>query len=905
MILRSITLSNWRCYLNPVPIGPFHEGLNIIHGPNATGKSTLFEALQCAILNSHRVTGKDIDACRPWGRSLPPTVTIEFTNDGIDYRVTKQFLIEPSSTLERKENGRYTRLHIGADADIAVREILTRSAPGRGLARYDNWGIAQVLWAPQGRLELKGLSGDVLENIRASLGTQVSETAGNAIERRIDEKYYEIFTAKGNLKTGRDAPELISLKEEAHEVEEIRNDALAVFERFNDVSRRVEDLRARRSQARYDAEGYTETLKHCREQAEIYKGLTTEKRRREEEVKAEEALYNELKLRIDQINAARRELLKGKESIQKFEAVLPLEKKEAALRLKEEAKAKSSKENIRKEREKIKEARRLADEARQFIENKNTLTSLKDRRKAIADAQDELASRKKERAQFLSPDANTLKEIRREVAAREEARLTIDASLITLEVVPENNISIEVIEAEHVGAIEAKEGSPIQIKGSPEVVAELRGIARLRASGPTGSTEEFRKLYDESDSRIIQLTKPFGTDDLQALEHLAEKGDDLDQKVAEAKTHLDTLLGKETLEDIDKEIVRLETLQATLVSEHSAWEKSPPNPANLAQKAEERSLKFTTDIDAAESAHEKALAALSAIREQIARTETSLKAERERLESIQDRINKLTEDGKEDDELKEEMSRKALSWHAAQESLKEILEQLKGFTDDPNSAVAKLESQLKAAGQTAERAFEEEKIEEGVLQTISLEGPYSVLADAEERLVNLEQRIKIEENRVDAIELLHEIVMQCRNEALSAIAGPVEEAATRMIKRIAGEGLGLLNLGESLKPDLVNPVMAGTTVAVEELSGGEQEQIHLATRLALAEVLAKGERQLMVFDDVLAVTDSGRLARVLTILEEESRHVQIIFLTCHPERYRGLEDASFFDLGKIRRQASM
>lgn len=45
MILRSLRVSGWRCFADTVEVGRFDEGLNVLHAPNATGKSTLFEAL--------------------------------------------------------------------------------------------------------------------------------------------------------------------------------------------------------------------------------------------------------------------------------------------------------------------------------------------------------------------------------------------------------------------------------------------------------------------------------------------------------------------------------------------------------------------------------------------------------------------------------------------------------------------------------------------------------------------------------------------------------------------------------------------------------------------------------------------------------------------------------------------
>ena len=47
---------------------------------------------------------------------------------------------------------------------------------------------------------------------------------------------------------------------------------------------------------------------------------------------------------------------------------------------------------------------------------------------------------------------------------------------------------------------------------------------------------------------------------------------------------------------------------------------------------------------------------------------------------------------------------------------------------------------------------------------------------------------------------------------------------------------------------------------------------------------------------VLETIPSYLLARVLTLLEECADRLQIVILTCHPERYRGLESAAFLDL---------
>lgn len=280
MILRTIRVQGWRCFADAVQVGPFGDGLNVLHAPNATGKSTLFEALLRGLLDGHRVTGRDVEALRPWGRVLAPTVTVEFAHDGTDYRLAKRFLDRPIAELERRERGRFVRSAEGDAADEQVRELLTRNPPGRGLARPENRGLAQVLWAPQGELALSGLSGDVVASIRESLGAQVSGPGGGPLERAIEEVYLSIYTPGGQLRRGRDAPLLVRLREQVVQARTKRMNALAQYQAFEQASRRVEDLRARRAQAKRDEEEMTRTLGEARRQAESYRGLLSEKRTR-------------------------------------------------------------------------------------------------------------------------------------------------------------------------------------------------------------------------------------------------------------------------------------------------------------------------------------------------------------------------------------------------------------------------------------------------------------------------------------------------------------------------------------------------------------------------------------------------------------------------------------------------
>lgn len=242
-----------------------------------------------------------------------------------------------------------------------------------------------------------------------------------------------------------------------------------------------------------------------------------------------------------------------------------------------------------------------------------------------------------------------------------------------------------------------------------------------------------------------------------------------------------------------------------------------------------------------------------------------------------------------------------MAWEAARVRLQEIETQLNAYEDNPAAVVSRLEAQLEGANQASSQAREQEVREETRLESLCAQGTYSALALAEEKVVQLEQDVKREELRLEAIKALYETVAACRNEAIASVFGPVEVAATRTFQRIAGRRLGNIKVGEGFVPSGVAPEGMPDTVLLDNLSGGEQEQLYLATRLALADVLRKDETQLVVLDDVLTATDTGRLAKVMNILEESAQRLQLLILTCHPERYRGLRNGHFFDLELLAR----
>ena len=114
------------------------------------------------------------------------------------------------------------------------------------------------------------------------------------------------------------------------------------------------------------------------------------------------------------------------------------------------------------------------------------------------------------------------------------------------------------------------------MKGSPEVVVDLPGIARVRAKGPSGSIAEIRVERENAANKLKTLTDVFGTTDLETLDALQDKATQLDERIAAAQVQIDTLLAEEPLEKIEVERATCAAMVAGIVADYPDWHEAAP-----------------------------------------------------------------------------------------------------------------------------------------------------------------------------------------------------------------------------------------------------------------------------------------------------------------------------------------
>jgi len=71
---------------------------------------------------------------------------------------------------------------------------------------------------------------------------------------------------------------------------------------------------------------------------------------------------------------------------------------------------------------------------------------------------------------------------------------------------------------------------------------------------------------------------------------------------------------------------------------------------------------------------------------------------------------------------------------------------------------------------------------------------------------------------------------------MQSILGPIRMRANHILQRIAGTRFDDVQFDESLLPSGISPKSVDDAVSLDQISGGEREQVYFAVRMALADV---------------------------------------------------------------------
>jgi DNA repair exonuclease SbcCD ATPase subunit len=204
------------------------------------------------------------------------------------------------------------------------------------------------------------------------------------------------------------------------------------------------------------------------------------------------------------------------------------------------------------------------------------------------------------------------------------------------------------------------------------------------------------------------------------------------------------------------------------------------------------------------------------------------------------------------------------------------LKELRGRTVD----AVRLQELLREKDRLRSRldALYEERIRLGVV--MSEEGVEEELLRAEEELQYLRERRTRLQRRADALELAQAWLERASSETLSSAARRLEEMIGTYISRITDRRYYKVRVDEGTFDILVWSEEKGGDVEPGLLSRGTVDQIYLAARLSLVQIICGEDLPPLLLDDPFVTFDSSRLEKAMGVLDDFAAAQQVIIFTC-------------------------
>ncbi len=264
MRLRSLSVQNFGA-VESAEVS-FEDGLNVLHGPNDLGKSTLAAAIRATLLLQHGSSGAR--PFIPWGTTCRPTVTLVLEIEGRLWRVHKVFGSSGGkSVLEWSNDGVSWRVQEeGRGVDGHLRQLLRwgLAAPGGrgGTHGFPTSFLATVLLGEQAvpyRLLSQSLEGDAEDTGKTRLIEALQAMATDPLYQQVlleaQERVDEAFTSKGKRSTRKGSPfervtaEIKARREASEQLAAQVAESDAVVSRLGDLSVRRDRAMTERSNA--------------------------------------------------------------------------------------------------------------------------------------------------------------------------------------------------------------------------------------------------------------------------------------------------------------------------------------------------------------------------------------------------------------------------------------------------------------------------------------------------------------------------------------------------------------------------------------------------------------------------------------------------------------------------------
>ena len=597
MKLRTLSVNQFKRFIEPTKLGELRDGLNVVIGPNELGKSTLLDALRAVLFERYSSKARPITALQNDRSNAAPVVELSFELDGGEYILTKRFVKNAYAQLRCPDG---TLLQADA-AEDQLRDLLGFTEAGVRGATSETLGMWGVLWVQQGQSFGKpDLPDTALASLSAGLESEVGAVLGGRRGRElpqiIEQMLGELITEARRQPRGQYKAVLDHIEDQNERLSEQQQLQRKMAETLEQL------VMAETRLTRLDSDTQDRIDREELEQARVRLG---EVMRSEAEL---EAARSELQNRQGQLDNARRaqcERADRRSELADAREQLRQERKRLEELQRQERESTAPLEELRQTVNEAEAAVEMAEESEarcrlilDLVSRSTELSDLLRRQSDVATVQRRLDETQSKADQIQVTD-ESLQRIREATQALDQAKaqLTVATTRIDFDIPSDRLLGIEVDGSQlddPPGVIEAVEKTVITI---PE-----RG--RITVDPPIADRDQLLRGERAAQTDLRKALNEAGAQSLAEAEILRDRRRDHEADSNAARAALERLLptgGASTLQN------RIEELRQSQPSMPSEWH-TPELPERDHAEAELR--KAQSDLQKARERQRVARAAV-------------------------------------------------------------------------------------------------------------------------------------------------------------------------------------------------------------------------------------------------------------------------------------------------------
>ena len=866
MKLRRLKVEQLRQFRQPFVMDDLQPGLNLIHGPNESGKSTLVRAIRAAFFERYRTSS--VEDLRPWGDSAAaPTITLDFEVRQKSWHLVKSF-------LQRKR----CDLKIGLDsysedeAEEKLAELLGFQFSAKGVSKPEHWGVPGLLWVEQGAgqniEQAVEHAGDHLKSALNSLVGEVASTGGDELIEQVRARWSELFTP-----TGKPRGDYQKLEKEREEHQQEIDELQARIQKYREQVDRLGKL----------TQDYERT-RHERPWEEAERQLE-QARERYRHVEKLEQLQVQEKETLTHLQNNQQLLRQNQEQLQSLNKKLDTRKAELdnAQRELEQAEARSP--SIAS---KVREAKSAYEVAAKQVEQ----ARLQETRSRL----EQDIGRLEQQCQTLDRNLAKARQYQHELEqARDQARQNqIDGQAVKIlkdtgYELKEENIRSQTIATRLTWRLEpsarlALNEELLEGQGERQLLEEsslvIPGVGTLGITPGGKDLASTRRKLSALEQSLAEQMKTLGVSSVQQAEYRVAACEAAERALLHTRELLKSVapMGIDQLLAEQKETEsRLQNAKTELQNSPAPEPGQPPQVTNLAS-AEARRTRAETRLAEAEAEERKHQTELLTRRQ----TRDNAKSEWQQLQDEvqnpehQKQLQRLST------ELAEIEERRVRLEATLQAREQEIQEARPAILKQDIERYQRSITNLRQAQEERQRELRDIQVR---LEAWGAEGLEEQFSDKVAGLERCNRRYQELHRRARALNLLLSLLTEKRQALTRRLQAPLQKHLDHYLSLLFPQAT--LEVDEHLRPGTFT---RGTELGqIAELSFGAREQMGLISRLAYADLLREaGRPTLVILDDTLVHSDTDRLEDMKRILFDAANRHQILLFTCHPEKWGDL-----------------